>query len=244
MMKFYKSISSYYDDIFPYNSIQKDFILSAGGSENKNKSVLDIGCGTGNLTLELSTCFKNVVGIDLNCEIINVAKSKAAGYGNNINFRCLNMLEIKNYFRPAEFDLILSFGNTLVHLKNADEIGDLLIQIKEVIKPGGKLLLQIVNFDRILENSVKSLPLIENDRIRFERYYKYHKSSRTIDFKTVLNVKKENFVIKNCVQLYPLLKKEIENILINVGYHKIFYYGSFKKGKLTENSIPLIIEAQ
>ncbi|MCK4943985.1 MAG: class I SAM-dependent methyltransferase, partial [Candidatus Aminicenantes bacterium] len=159
-------------------------------------------------------------------------------------FRCLNMLEIKNHFRLAEFDLIVSFGNTLVHLKNPDEIMDLLIQIKEVIKPGGKVLFQIVNFDRVLRNNIKSLPLIENETVKFERYYSYHRQQRVIDFKTVLTVKKENRIIENSVQLYPLLKKEFEDILKNVGFEKVFFYGGFKKEDFTQHSPPLIIEAR
>jgi 2-polyprenyl-3-methyl-5-hydroxy-6-metoxy-1,4-benzoquinol methylase len=242
-MKFYKSIAKYYDYIFPYNSIQKDFVLSAAGDENRNKSILDIGCGTGNLTLELSKGFKNVIGIDYDRDMIRMAKSKVAGYGNSINFRCLNMIEIKNHFRLAEFDLILSFGNTLVHLKNVNEVRCFLDKTKKILKPGGKLLLQIVNFDRVLRNNIKSLPLIENETVKFERYYSYHRQQRFIDFKTILTVKKENRVIENSVQLVPLLKKEVEDILKNIGFEKVFFYGGFKKEGFTQHSPPLIIEA-
>jgi len=243
-MKFYKSIVPNYDDIFPYNSIQKDFVLSTSDGQNQEKHILDIGCGTGNLTLELSTCFKNVVGIDYDLDMIRLAKSKADGYGTNIKFSCMNMLEIKNHFHPAEFDLILSFGNTLVHLKNVNEVRCFLDKTKKILKPGGKLLLQIVNFNRILKENIRSLPLIENDRIKFERYYHYNRQQRVIDFKTILTVKKENRIIKNSVQLYPLLKKEFEDILKNVGFEKVFFYGGFKKEGFTQHSIPLIIEAR
>ena len=243
-MKFYKSIAKYYDYIFPYNSNQKDFIISSINEPYREKSVLDIGCGTGNLTLELSKCFNNIVGIDSDREMIRLAKSKIKRFVNSIGFKYLNMLDIGKHFAPSVFDVIICFGNTLVHLADSGEIESFLMQTKTLLKPGRKLLLQIVHYDRILKQSIQLLPLIENEMVKFERYYSYHRQQRVIDFKTILTVKKENRVIKNCVQLYPLLKKEVENILKNVGYRKIFYYGSFKKEGFTQHSPPLIIEAR
>jgi len=95
-----------------------------------------------------------------------------------------------------------------------------------------------------LKENIRSLPLIENDRIKFERYYHYNRQQRVIDFKTILTVKKENRIIENSVQLVPILKKEVEDILKNIGFEKVFFYGGFKKEGFTQHSIPLIIEAR
>jgi glycine/sarcosine N-methyltransferase len=240
---FYKSIAAYYDDIFPYSPIQKDFVLSSCDCENKNKYFLDIGCGTGNLTLELSKWVKNIVGIDSNLEMIGLAKEKISGYGDNIKFRCLSMLEIKNHFPPNSFDLMLAFGNTLAHLKSTDEVGNFFDQAKRILKAGGVLLLQIVNFDQILKNNVRSLPLIENKEVRFERYYEYHMNPKVIDFNTILTVKKEHRIIKNSLRLIPLLKNALEMMLHNTGYQRIKFFGGFNRENWSEKSPALILEA-
>lgn len=240
---FYKSIAKYYDYIFSYNPDQKDFILSMINELYKNRCVLDIGCGTGNLTIELSKLFEKVIGIDLDVDMINIAESKKRENGNKIDFKCLNMLEIKNHFTPLTFDLIVSFGNTLVHLNNSEEIEDFLKQTKIILKPGGKLLLQIINYDRILAYDIQSLPLIQNENIKFERYYKYHAERKKIIFETILTVKERNRVIKKKVELYPILKNEIKNILSKAGFATVLFYGNFKKENITATSVPLIIEA-
>lgn len=244
MMKFYKSISSYYDDIFPYNSVQKDFVLSSTGGEYRNKSILDIGCGTGNLTFELSKHFKKISAIDFDRDMVRMATSKIKEPGSNIHFTCLNMLDIAKHFALSSFDLILCFGNTLVHLVNYGEIESFLRQTKALLKPGGKLLLQIIHYDRILKQDIRSLPLIENQRIRFERFYRRRPETGKMEFTTVLTLKKKKQIIKNNIELFPILKNETEHILKAVGYSDIIFYGSFKREKLSENSIPLIIESQ
>ena len=240
---FYQSIAPYYDFIFSYNPDQKDFIISSANGQLKDKSVLDIGCGTGNLTFELSKHFKKIVGIDMDVDMLNIAETKKRTNKDKIDFKCTNMLEIKNHFFASTFDLIFSFGNTLVHLNNSEEIEDFLKQTKMILKPGGKLLLQIINYDRILAYDIQSLPLIENENIKFERYYKYHGQRKKIIFETILTVKKKNMVKKNKVELYPVLKKEIKNLLMDAGYTMVLFYWNFKKGNVTATSVPLIIEA-
>lgn len=244
MTTFYHSIAPYYDDIFPYNAVQKDFVLTSAGNQPEKKSVLDIGCGTGNLTLELSKDFKDIIGIDYDRDMVRRASSKTESSESNIDFQYLNMLDIEKHFIPASFDIILCFGNTLVHLADSGEIKSLIRQTRKSLKPGGKLLLQIVHYDRILKQDIGSLPLVDNPKIRFERYYSFNPETGKIEFSTVLTMKGTGKIIKNKIELYPILKSEIEQILIAAGYSSTFFYGSFKGEKLSENSIPLIIEAR
>jgi glycine/sarcosine N-methyltransferase len=242
-MKFYSSIALYYDDIFPYNPVQKDFITSSIKPPCRGKTLLDIGCGTGNLSLELSKDFKSVMGIDLDRSMIGMAKSKLKGHGNNIEFMNLNMLTIGKYFPTSAFYVIICFGNTLVHLASKKEIEFFLGQARSLLKPGGKLMLQIVHYDRILKQHIRTLPLIENGRVRFERYYRHDSQSGKIIFNTILTVKKNMRLIKNSTELYPIVKNEVRIILQNAGFREILFYGGFNREVLTEDSIPLVIEA-
>ena len=243
MATFYQSIAKFYDDIFPLNPLQKDFVLTSAGDRPKNKSLLDIGCGTGSLVLELEESFEKDAGIDADPDMIEAARRKARAAGSGAVFECLNMLDIGHRFRNNGFDIILCFGNTLVHLADAAEIGDFLKQTKRLLHPGGKLLLQIVHYDRIIARDIRELPLIENKRIRFERFYHYSAETGKMEFETVLRVRDSDLVVRNRIELFPILKDEIELLLLNAGYSDIMYYGNFKGEPLSELSAPLIIEA-
>jgi len=73
-MNFYESIANNYDYIFPYNTAHLNYIKSCLNNDTKEKTILDIGCGTGNLTLELAKVSKMVYAIDLDDKMIEIAE--------------------------------------------------------------------------------------------------------------------------------------------------------------------------
>lgn len=106
-----------------------------------------------------------------------------------------------------------------------------------------KLLLQIVNYDKILSKNIKQLPLIENDEIIFDRNYHYKKLENKIDFNTRLTVKFTQQVIKNSITLLPILKEEFEFLLEKAGFNNSNYYGNFNMELFSIESPAFIIEA-
>ena len=57
-MNFYQSISDHYDEIFPLNKAQVDFVEKSFDNVDE-LSLLDIGCGTGNLSFEIEGKYKS-----------------------------------------------------------------------------------------------------------------------------------------------------------------------------------------
>jgi hypothetical protein len=153
------------------------------------------------------------------------------------------MLELNTTFDKNSIDGIICFGNTLVHLNSLNEIADFLKQAKSVLKLNGKLLLQIVNYDKILSKSIQFLPLIENNEISFERNYEYRKAENKIDFNTRLTVKSIQQIIENSIELVPILKNELAILLDKAGFNNCRYYGNFNQEPYGIDSPALIIEA-
>lgn len=242
-MGFYQSIAKYYDYIFPPKPVQVNFVKSffKNGSSYR---IIDIGAGTGNLSLELSKVFDNISGIELDKEMFEIALEKAKNNNKNISFENINMLNLTEKFEKESFDAAVCFGNTLVHLNNDSEISDFLSEVKNILKTKGKLLIQIINYDRIIDNNIKSLPTIENEYIKFERFYDYNPHSNKVSFKTVLTDKQTNNIIDNCIDLYAIRKLNLEQLLKQSGFQDIKYYGNFNKEELTKESIPLIISCK
>lgn len=239
-MAFYESISDLYDFIFPLNPVQIDFVTDRlAPCEQKN--LLDVGCGTGNLCLALGPHFKAIHGIDPDVSMLDIAIEKAGKNHPNLHFSPYGMLDIDTNF--SDLDAILCFGNTLVHLSSEDEILQFFKQSQKALKPGGKLLVQIINYDRILNQDIKGLPGIENDKISFERKYNYLPDKNLIEFETLLSIKESGQKINNLIHLYPIRKSRLDGLLSEAGFKKVIYYGNFKKESLTSKSMPLVFEA-
>lgn len=239
-MKFYESISDLYDSIFPLNPAQIAFVKSSLGA-TEECSLLDIGCGTGNLSIELAKISKEVMAIDLDENMLRKAQEKSEGQAN-LRFSKLDMLDIGTTYPRISFDAIICFGNTLVHLASNKDVSGFFQQSKSLLKTTGKLLAQIINYDRIIDLGIDHLPTIENEMLKFERNYIYHPNENLLDFDTILTIKKNGQQIRNSVKLLPIRKEEIERLLTQAGFSTIKFYGNFNRDELTNESIPLVFE--
>ncbi len=242
-MNFYESITKYYHHIFPLNMAQAAFVRQSF-NETEQSELLDIGCGIGELSFELSKHFKKVHAIDLDESMIKRAKQDFGTKTGNLKFNVLNMLEIERTFGVNSMDAIVCFGNTLVHLDGPEQMLDFFKQSRAVLKSDGKLLLQIINYDRIIDQNIKALPTIENDEIKFVRNYRLHTDHKKLDFETILSIKESGKTIENSIQLYPVSKHKIKELLNLSGFSEISLFGSFKHEIFSNNSIPLVIEAK
>lgn len=102
-------------------------------------NVLDVGCGTGEVTLLAKTRAKHgrVYGIDPSPEMITVARRKAACKGLEIDFR-VGMIEALP-FPDSSIDVVTS-SLMMHHLPENLKVSGL-TEIYRVLKPGGRLLI-------------------------------------------------------------------------------------------------------
>jgi len=240
--KFYSSVTGYFDEIFPLNPLQLKFIRTELGSLDE-LYFLDIGCSTGKLANELCSLGALGVGIDLNEDMIMEARHKYSSAF--LNFRKMNMLHIDRAFPDNYFDTVICFGNTLVHLDSITEVRTFLSHTAKLLKPGGKLLLQILNYDYVLDKKVSELPLIETGRLQFTRHYTLpNGAQQKIEFKTVLTDKFSSEVLENSVSLLPVRKKELERILWMAGFSQVNFYADFSKKPYTGDHLPMVVVAE
>jgi ubiquinone/menaquinone biosynthesis C-methylase UbiE len=97
----------------------------------KQDSILDIGCGTGRLTIPLSIKCKNIIGIDQSLEMLRVAQEKSKGIGNIHYTR--SDIRRKLPFKDRTFDSAVCFL-VLSHIKN---LNLLFSEVNRVLKKGG-----------------------------------------------------------------------------------------------------------
>jgi ubiquinone/menaquinone biosynthesis C-methylase UbiE len=74
------------------------------------KRVLDVGCGTGNLSYACASRGAQVVGLDSNAGMLDVARRKASSAegGERVELVELDAMEIEDRFGPSSFDAAVS----------------------------------------------------------------------------------------------------------------------------------------
>ncbi len=223
MSQFYQSIAQNYDQVFPVRPAQVAFVAQRVLPEGR---IVDVGCATGGLALALAERGFSLWGIDLDSTMIDIARANASAGGLGASFLVADMTRLDTAPIPCPVDGVVCLGNTLVHL-TPSQVLDFLVCTRKMLTESGVLICQIVNYDRILKNDIRSLPLIENEAIRFERTYAPAATKEALRFQTRLYVKSTSAVLENEITLYPLDQAQLSASLAQAGFSRVAYFGSF-----------------
>jgi len=237
-VKFYNVLAKYYDDIFPAPEGKKKFALK---NIDMGGFVLDIGCSTGETTEYISLQGYRALGIDLDQEMIRIAKNKY-NESDTLRFKVMDMKAIAQSF-GEEFNGIVCIGNVLPHLGGKNQIKEFLKGCYEVLKKGSPLCIQTINFDKVRKEHIKELPLIDGPKVKFERFYSIKPDSDIVKFTGRITDKESNEILENTVDLFMLENEELFEMLRELGFEKIQSYDDFKRSNYTGNALPLIVEA-
>ena len=116
----------------------------------KNLKALDLGCGSGELTIQLSSSFKEIIGIDYTLEYIETAEKDRKKYKiENIKFIRADAKHLP--FKDDAFDLVYSSRGPL----SADY--DFMKESLRILKKGGLLIEETIG---------------ENDKLEIKKIFK------------------------------------------------------------------------
>lgn len=118
--------------------LEKKLVFSLIGIR-PGEAVLDVGCGTGNYTIELARRGAAVVGIDRSEEMLVWARQKVKDERLKVNFQAADALDLP--FPDSSFDAVVSNG--LLCFLNEPEMA--LMEMHRVLKPGGRLVVGVLN---------------------------------------------------------------------------------------------------
>ncbi|MFC5598046.1 class I SAM-dependent methyltransferase [Deinococcus cellulosilyticus] len=233
-MSFYSRLSVVYDRLFPGSENQVQFLrpLLKG-------RVLDVGAGTGTLMQKLAPGLDHIDGLESSPDMLEQAHFKLQETPN-ARMTLGDMRDLKGLF-SGPYDSIYCVGNTLVHLDGPEEIRGFLKQTLDLLRPGGTLILQTVNYDRVLKEEVRTLPLLQREKISFQR--KYAPLGDRIVFIGTLT-QNGQLVGEETTLLYPLTFEELKKWLIQTGYTDLKFHGDFDQRPFEPEGPALIAVAR
>jgi len=240
-MTFYTAIAKYYDLVFPLNPAQIRFTHQFLVPGLISQRVLDLGCATGKLAVALAEDQWQVEGVDSDAIMIKMARERK---GNilQVQFHQLDMMEVGGYFSDSSFQVVLCYGNTLAHLSGIEEIKRLFKQAYNLLEEEGALLIQVVNYDHVLEQKVSSLPVIDREQVRFIR--EYQQQGDQIRFLTRLEIKERRETLENEVLLYPVTRSQLSSSLSAAGFRDIRFYANFNGDEYQPDGMGLVVAAK
>jgi SAM-dependent methyltransferase len=106
--------------------------------------VLELGCGTGRLTLQIAQTGIDIVGVDLSASMLEAARVKALALSLDVPFVQADM---RHFDLPGKFSTILIPGNSLLHLLTTEELKQCLACVRRHLAPAGRLVFDISKWD-------------------------------------------------------------------------------------------------
>lgn len=118
---------------------------------SKQEKILDLCCGQGRHSLELARRgFNFVEGLDRSRYLIKRAKETARKEGIGVKFR---EGDARKLLYPADsFDIVMILGNSFGYFETIQEDIQVLKEVFRVLKPGGKLIIDLPDGDHIKKN--------------------------------------------------------------------------------------------
>ncbi|MCL2884304.1 MAG: class I SAM-dependent methyltransferase [Oscillospiraceae bacterium] len=228
--EFYDAIANKYDWLF--SSREKIMDNEAGlflpvFDTYRVQSVLDCSCGNGLQAISLAKRGYAVDGGDISENMISEAQRLAQATGVSVHFKQSDFRKLHDNF-PQTYDCVLSWGNSIPHLMNDADIAKTLNNIYACTKLGGIALIDMRNYDWMLDTRVRFLPMRIHDirdDFRYSILYVFDYLPGVIRFNLVYLIENmktgEKHMESESVDYNPIKKADFLCALHNAGFKNV-----------------------
>ncbi len=242
-MDFYDQWADYYDTMtrFSERVESEKNILAQWQLQLGCRTVVDAGCGTGLHAVGLALLGMTVTAIDPSEKMLDRAKAQAEHYGVHIRFAGITMQHLQRVVAPASQDAVFSLGNTIPHLLTRPVIRSSFKRIYECLKPGGALVLQLLNYDKILRRQERIISVSSEGELQFVRFYDF--LARRVRFNILVSDRQSSPGRHHLfsTELYPYSKQLLQSLLREAGFVRLKTYGSLSMQPYTAASPNLVL---
>ena len=169
MSDFYNDVQfPNYDDCEDYSSLYEKginnlFTKRLDEELGYGTKILELGCGTGQLSLFLSRCNREIFAVDISNGSLKLGEDfRNKNQIENLYFMKMDVFDLK--FKPDLFDCVISNG-VLHHTKNAQEAFKSLVK---VTKPGGIIVIGLYHkYGRLVTKLKQKLAKLIGNKIAF-----------------------------------------------------------------------------
>jgi SAM-dependent methyltransferase len=204
------------------------------------QKALDAGCGGGALLLTLDKLGVEVAGLDVSSEMLRLAEANALDFGKRFEL-AEGSFESAGDQWPGAFDVVFCIGNSLVGACDDHEMTAWLTGLHGALRPGGRLLIQILNLTPFLRGTKRVIARRTTDAGDYVRV-----ATPTEDYLTfaVLFLGKDGTTEAEFSRWEPWDKPRMLECVQAAGFNVDAVYGSLKQALFDEGvSTDLVIAA-
>ncbi len=163
----YRQFAYLYDELMkeaPYEKWTQLVIDSSSKYGVQGKKLLDLACGTGELSVRLSKAGFQVTGVDLSDDMLTVAANKAERNGEKLEFYQQNMAELEG---PEQFNLIGIFCDSLNYLQTEKEVIDTFRSVHHHLEDDGLFIFDVHSIYKMMNVFVNQTFTLNDDEISY-----------------------------------------------------------------------------
>lgn len=161
----YSEFATVYDELMteiPYDTYAELVGIAANGVSGKK--ILDIGCGTGLLSVKLAKMGGDVTGVDLSPDMLRIATGRAAALNMPVTFVEQPMQQLEGF---TDFDAAVIAIDSLNYVARQEEVKQTLQNVYDALKVGGVLLFDVHSIFKTDVIFMESPFTFDNERISY-----------------------------------------------------------------------------
>jgi SAM-dependent methyltransferase len=211
----------HYDQLFQGGS--QDLSFWNNLAEKYGRSILELGCGTGRITIALAQAGFKVSGIDVSDSMLKEAREKSAKAGVEIE---LVKGDMRDFDLGKEYSLIILAANALCHLLTLDDFEACMSAVKNHLTQNGRFVISVFvpKHELLINKPGERFPFSEYEdpdgrgNIVVTESYEYESDTQIKRIKTYHSIPGEQTEIEGELNLRMYFPQELDALLKYNGF--------------------------
>ncbi|MDP5273036.1 class I SAM-dependent DNA methyltransferase [Chengkuizengella axinellae] len=233
----YEGFANYYDTLMedmPYPQwIQ--FAESCWGKQKTPKTIVDLGCGTGNITIPLAKKGLHVFGVDLSTEMLSIAAQKTEDHLSKVkqNGGSITLLEqdMRELELPVCVDCIVSFCDCYNYIINETHVVQSFQKVYDHLHHEGLFIFDMLTAFQFQFYADEQPFIYNEDQLSYIWTCEYDDKQHEIEHDLTIFAKEDraNYLKTNEVhhqRAYPI--DWVKSQLKTIGFKNIRCFGDFE----------------
>jgi len=250
-------IADYYDESPIVKGRLQDVAFYRNAVRDFGDPVLELGCGTGRITMALAEAGKRITGVDLSGRMLERAVKKRAALRVEARERVHFVQgDMARFDLGEKFRLVIIPFRPFQHLLEVRQQMDCLECVRKHLAPGGRLILDLFQTDAERMHDpvhMREVPLTEYEtadgrRVRIsERLAAFHRAEQRNDVEMIFSIRHRDGREERLVFAWPLryfFRYEVEHLLARCGFKVMARYGDFDRSPIRDDSPEMIFVAE